>query len=44
MIEAIQTRTFGNDFKGSVLETVVTAIPEQKQIFDGAAHAFYWKP
>lgn len=44
VIEAIEKRTFGNDFKGSVLETVVTAISEQKQIFDGAAHAFYWKP
>lgn len=44
VIEAIENRTFGNDFKGSVLETLVTAISEQKQIFDGAAHAFYWKP
>ena len=44
VIEAIEHRTFGNDFKGSVLETIVTAISEQKQIFDGAAHAFYWKP
>lgn len=44
VIQAIQSRTFGNDFKGSVLETVVTAISEQKQIFYGAAHAFYWKP
>lgn len=42
--KAIRNRTFGNDFKGSTLETVVTAISEQKQIFDGAAHAFYWKP
>ncbi|MFB3169003.1 hypothetical protein P5G62_017915 [Neobacillus sp. 179-C4.2 HS] len=23
---------------------VVTAISEQKQVFEGAAHAFYWKP
>lgn len=44
VVEAIENRTFGNDFKGSVLETAVTAISEQKQIFDGAAHAFYWKP
>ncbi|MDN4067615.1 hypothetical protein QYF50_06880 [Paenibacillus vini] len=44
VIDAIENRTFGNDFKGSVLETVITAISEQKQIFTGAAHAFYWKP
>ncbi|WP_277613997.1 hypothetical protein [Neobacillus muris] len=23
---------------------VITAISEQKQVFEGAAHAFYWKP
>lgn len=44
VIEEIQNKSFGNDFKGSSLETVVTAIAEQKQIFEGAAHAFYWKP
>lgn len=35
---------FGNDFKGSSLEVVMTAVTEQKQVFAGAAHAFYWKP
>lgn len=40
----IQNQSFGSDFKGSSLETVVTVISEQKQIFEGAAHAFYWKP
>jgi type II restriction enzyme len=44
VIKEIEEGTFGNDFKGSSLELVVTAISEQKQIFDGAAHAFYWKP
>jgi hypothetical protein len=44
VIREIDTDTFGNDFKGSSLEIVVTAISEQKQIFEGAAHAFYWKP
>lgn len=44
VINAIENRTFGNDFKGSLLETVITAISEQKQVFTGAAHAFYWKP
>lgn len=41
---AIAAGTFGNDFRGSPLEVVMTAITEQKQVFVGAAHAFYWKP
>lgn len=44
VVTEIENRTFGNDFKGSSLEIVVTAISEQKQIFDGAAHPFFWKP
>jgi type II restriction enzyme len=44
VIEAIRTGTFGNDFKGSPLEFVLTCITEQKQVFEGAAHPFYWKP
>lgn len=44
VIKEIENETFGNDFKGSSLEMIVTAISEQKQIFEGAAHAFYWKP
>jgi len=44
VVHEIQNQSFGSDFKGSSLETVVTAISEQKQIFEGAAHAFYWKP
>jgi type II restriction enzyme len=43
-VAAISAGTFGNDFKGSPLEVVLTAITEQKQVFAGAAHAFYWKP
>ncbi len=43
-VESIAARTFGNDFKGSPLEVVLTAITEQKQVFEGAAHPFYWKP
>lgn len=43
-VDAIAAGTFGNDFKGSQLEVVMTAITEQKQVFEGAAHAFYWKP
>ena len=44
VVQAIQAGTFGNDFKGSSLETVLDCITEQKQVFEGAAHAFYWKP
>lgn len=43
-VDGIAAGTFGNDFKGSPLEVVLTAITEQKQVFEGAAHAFYWKP
>lgn len=43
-VDAIANGTFGNDFKGSPLEVVLTAITEQKQVFEGAAHPFYWKP
>lgn len=41
---SIAAGSFGNDFRGSPLEVVMTAITEQKQVFVGAAHAFYWKP
>ena len=43
-VDAIASGTFGNDFKGSPLEVVLAAITEQKQVFEGAAHPFYWKP
>jgi type II restriction enzyme len=43
-MDSISRGTFGNDFKGSPLEVVLTAITEQKQVFEGAAHPFYWKP
>lgn len=43
-VDAIAGGTFGNDFKGSALEIVLSAITEQKQVFEGAAHPFYWKP
>jgi type II restriction enzyme len=42
--ESITDGSFGTDFKGSPLEFVLTAITEQKQVFEGAAHPFYWKP
>lgn len=44
VVDSIADGTFGNDFKGSSLEVVLTAITEQKQVFEGAAHPFYWKP
>ena len=43
-VDKIASGTFGNDFKGSSLEVVLNAITEQKQVFEGAAHPFYWKP
>lgn len=43
-VQHINAGSFGNDFKGSPLETVLNSITEQKQVFTGAAHAFYWKP
>jgi type II restriction enzyme len=44
MVDAIAAGTFGNDYRGSPLEVVLMAITEQKQVFEGAAHPFYWKP
>lgn len=43
-VDAINRGTFGNDFKGSPLEVVLAAVTEQKQVFEGAAHPFYWIP
>lgn len=44
VVSDIKEKKFGNDFKGSSLEFVLTCITEQKQVFEGAAHPFYWKP
>lgn len=44
VVDDIRDGSFPNDFKGSSLEFVVTCISEQKQIFAGASHPFYWKP
>lgn len=44
VVEDIQEGRFSQDYRGSSLEVVMTAITEQKQVFEGAAHAFYWKP
>lgn len=44
VINDIKEGIFPNDFKGSSLEFILTCITEQKQVFEGAAHPFYWKP
>lgn len=44
VVEDIKNKTFPNDFKGSSLEFVLSCISEQKQVFVGVAHPFYWKP
>jgi len=44
VVASIKAGSFGNDFKGSPLEFVLSCITEQKQVFEGAAHPFYWKP
>ena len=44
VIEDIKLKRFPNDFKGSSLEFVLSCITEQKQVFEGASHPFYWKP
>ena len=43
-VASVARGDFGNDFKGSSLEVVLNAITEQKEVFVGAAHPFYWKP
>lgn len=44
VVADIRSNRFGNDFRGTSLEFVLNCITEQKQVFEGAAHAFYWKP
>ncbi|WP_445734472.1 hypothetical protein [Mariniflexile sp.] len=44
VIEDIKNKTFPNDFKESSLEFVLGSIAEQKQVFVGVSHPFYWKP
>lgn len=44
VIKDIENGGFPNDFKGSSLEFVLKVITEQKQVFEGASHPFYWKP
>jgi type II restriction enzyme len=44
IVREIEGGSFGNVYRGSTLETVVSSIAEQRQVFKGADHAFLWKP
>ncbi|WP_264778646.1 type II restriction endonuclease [Deinococcus aetherius] len=44
VVKEIEADTFGTQYRGSSLETVVHSIAEQRQMFKGADHAFLWKP
>ncbi len=44
VVQDIEAGSFGNAYRGSSLETVVSSVAEQRQIFKGADHAFLWKP
>ena len=44
VVGQIERGEFGNQYRGSSLETVVSSIAEQRQIFKGADHAWLWKP
>ena len=44
VVKDIKSGSFSNDFKGTSLEFVLSVITEQKQVFQSAAHPFYWKP
>lgn len=44
VIADIKAGTFPNELKGSSLEVVVEAISEQRQMFAGADHPWFWKP
>lgn len=44
VVREIGDGSFGTQYKGSSLETVVGSIAEQRPIFKGADHAWLWKP
>lgn len=44
VVKEIDAATFGNAYKGSLLETVGGSVAQQRQIFKEAYHAFLWKP
>lgn len=44
VVAEIQAGVFGTQYRESSLETVVSSIAEQRQVFRDADHAFLWKP
>lgn len=44
VVSDIKEGAFPNELKDSSLEIVIEAIAEQKQVFAGASHPWYWKP
>lgn len=44
VVSDIEAGTFGTQYRGTSLETVVHCVAEQRQMFKGADHAFLWKP
>lgn len=44
VVSDIKHGSFPNELKASSLEVVVEAIAEQRQIFAGSAHPWFWKP
>lgn len=44
VVDEIRADTFGRQYRGSSLETVVKSVAEQRPMFRGADHAFLWKP
>lgn len=44
VVAEIDAGRFGVAYRGSSLETIVHSVAEQRQIFQGADHAFLWKP
>ena len=44
VVAEIDAETFGVAYRGSSLEIVVSSVAEQRQMFQGADHAFLWKP
>ena len=43
-VSSIAAGTFGNGFRGSLLEVVPAAITQLNQVFEGTAYPFSWIP
>ncbi|MBI2407588.1 MAG: type II restriction endonuclease [Gemmatimonadetes bacterium] len=44
VVDEIRADSFGRQYRGTSLETVVKCVAEQRPLFRGADHAFLWKP